>query len=415
MHTPVRPVARFSSKDSYTMVIRPKVKGPICTTAHPLGCRANVEEQIRFVRSHQPIAGGPRRVLVVGASTGYGLASRITAAFGSGAATLGVFFEKAATDKRTATAGWYNAAAFQQAAEQAGLYSKNLNGDAFSDAVKQRTIEMIKADLGQLDLVVYSIASPRRQHPVTGEVFSSTLKPIGKAVTQNGLDTDRQIVKSFTLQPATDAEIASTVAVMGGDDWERWLSALRSADVLAPGCKTTAYTYLGESITRDIYWDGTIGAAKKDLDRAANALRSQGFEASVSVLKAVVTQASAAIPVMPIYLALLFKVMKQAGTHEVCIEQIYRLFDECLYSAAPRRDGEGRYRVDDREVQPGVQEAVQRLWSEVTTENLDQISDFRGFRTEFMKLFGFGVEGVDYEAEAEAHVAIGSLTDLTPQ
>jgi enoyl-[acyl-carrier protein] reductase/trans-2-enoyl-CoA reductase (NAD+) len=405
----------LSSKDYYTMVIRPKIKGPICTTAHPLGCQANVEEQIRFVRSHSRIPGGPQRVLVLGASTGYGLASRITAAFGCGAATLGVFFEKPATDKRTATAGWYNTAALQRAAQAAGLYSKNINGDAFSDAVKQRAIEIIKSDLGQLDLVVYSIASPRRQHPVTGEVFASTLKPIGKTVTQNGLDTDRQIVKSFTLPPATEAEIASTVAVMGGDDWERWLGALSSAAVLAPGCKTTAYTYLGESITRDIYWDGTIGAAKKDLDRAAHALRSQGFEASVAVLKAVVTQASAAIPVMPIYLALLFKIMKQAGTHEGCIEQIHRLFAECLYSAVPRRDAEGRYRVDDREVQPQVQEAVARLWSEVTTENLDQISDFRGFRAEFIKLFGFGIEGVDYAAEVDTHVPIAELTDLTPE
>jgi enoyl-[acyl-carrier protein] reductase / trans-2-enoyl-CoA reductase (NAD+) len=396
------------------MVIRPKIKGPICTTAHPLGCRANVEEQIRFVRLQPSIPGGPQRVLIIGASTGYGLASRITAAFGSGAATLGVFFEKPATDKRTATAGWYNAAAFQRAAQAAGLYSKNINGDAFSEAVRQRAIEMIKADLGQLDLIVYSIAAPRRQHPITGEVFTSTLKPIGKTITQNGLDTDRQIVKSFTLPPASEAEIASTVAVMGGDDWERWLGALRSAEVLAPGCKTTAYTYVGERITRDIYWDGTIGAAKKDLDRAAQALRSEGFAASVSVLKAVVTQASAAIPVMPIYLALLFKVMKQEGTHEGCIEQIHRLFAECLYGATPRSDAEGRYRVDDREVQPRVQDAVARLWSEVTTENLDQISDFRGFRAEFIKLFGFGVEGVDYAADVDAQVAIPELTDLTP-
>lgn len=395
------------------MVIRPKIKGPICTTAHPQGCQAHVEQQIQFVRQQPRISGGPRRVLVVGSSTGYGLASRITAAFGSGASTLGVFFERSATDKRTATAGWYNTAAFQRAAEQAGLYSRNINGDGFSDALKQRTIEMIKADLGQVDLVVHSIAAPRRQHPVTGEVFTSTLKPIGKAVTQNGLDTDRQIVKSFTLPPATEAEITNTVAVMGGDDWERWLAALRNADVLASGCKTTAYTYLGETITRDIYWDGTIGAAKKDLDRAANVLRSQGFDASVSVLKAVVTQASAAIPVMPIYMALLFRVMKERGTHEGCIEQIHRLFAECLYNATPRRDAEGRMRVDDREVQPDVQAEVQRLWSQVTTENLDQISDFRGFRAEFLKLFGFGLEGVDYEADVDAQVPIGSLTDLT--
>ncbi len=395
------------------MVIHPKVKGFICTTAHPVGCAANVSEQIRFVQGHGPIAGAPKRVLVIGASTGYGLASRITAAFGGGASTLGVFFEKPAAGKRTATAGWYNAVAFQNAAEKAGLYSKNINGDAFSNAVKEKTIELIKADLGQVDLVVYSLASPRRQHPDTGVLHSSTLKPIGKPVTQTGLDTDREIIKQFTLEPATQEDIDNTVAVMGGDDWERWLAALSAAGVLAPGCKTTSYTYVGEEVTRDIYWDGTIGAAKKDLDRAAAALRGKGFDATVSVLKAVVTQSSAAIPVMPLYLALLFRIMKQDGSHEGCIEQIYRLFSECLYSATPRRDAEGRNRVDEKEVRPEIQAQVEKLWPQVTTENLNDISDFRGFRAEFLKLFGFGVSGVDYDADVDAEVQVNNLVDLT--
>ncbi|HAG93814.1 MAG: enoyl-[acyl-carrier-protein] reductase FabV [Pseudomonadales bacterium] len=393
------------------MVISPRVKGFICTTSHPTGCAANVQRQIEFVKQQGNIADAPKRVLVIGASTGYGLASRITAAFGGGASTVGVFFEKPAYGKRTASAGWYNAAAFQQAADEAGLYSKNINGDAFSHAIKAKAIDLIKQDLGQVDLVVYSLASPRRQHPDTGAVYSSTLKPIGKAVTQTGLDTDKEIIKQFTLEPATQDEIDNTVAVMGGEDWEMWMAALDKAGVLAAGCKTTSYTYVGEDITRDIYWDGTIGAAKKDLDRAAAALRDKGFDARVSVLKAVVTQSSAAIPVMPLYLALLFRVMKEQGTHEGCIEQIYRLFDECLYNTQPRRDSDGRNRVDEKEVTPEVQQEVAALWPQVTTENLNDISDFRGFRTEFMQLFGFNVEGVDYDAEVDPNVALNNLLD----
>lgn len=397
------------------MVIQPKVKGFICTTAHPVGCAANVSEQIRFVQAQGPISNAPKRVLVIGASTGYGLASRITAAFGGGAGTLGIFFEKPASGKRTASAGWYNAAAFQQAAEQAGLYSKNINGDAFSNAVKQQAIDLIKADLGQVDLVVYSLASPRRVHPDTGVLHSSTLKPIGKPFKTNGLDTDREIIKEFSIEPAVQEEIDNTVAVMGGDDWERWLNALNAAGVLAPGCKTTAYTYVGERVTRDIYWDGTIGAAKKDLDRAAAAMQAKGFDASVSVLKAVVTQSSAAIPVMPLYLALLFRVMKADGSHEGCIEQVYRLFKECLYSATPRTDDSGRNRVDEKELRDIIQNQVAELWPQVTTENLNDISDFRGFRADFLKLFGFGVDGVDYDADVEAEMAIGNLVDTTAE
>ena len=393
------------------MVISPRVKGFICTTSHPAGCAANVQKQIEFVKQQGNIADAPKRVLVIGASTGYGLASRITAAFGGGASTIGIFFEKAAQGKRTASAGWYNAAAFQQAADEAGLYSKNINGDAFSHEIKAKAIELIKQDLGQLDLVVYSLASPRRQHPDTGVLHSSTLKPIGKAVTQTGLDTDKEIIKQFTLEPAAQEDIDNTVAVMGGEDWEMWMSALSKAGVLAEGCKTTAYTYVGEEVTRSIYWDGTIGAAKKDLDRAASAMREQGYDARVSVLKAVVTQSSAAIPVMPLYLALLFRIMKEQGTHEGCIEQIYRLFSECLYNASPRLDDAGRNRVDEKEITPEVQKEVEKLWPQVTTENLNDISDFRGFRTEFMQLFGFNVDGVDYEADVEAEVPVNNLVD----
>lgn len=392
------------------MVIKPRVKGFICTTSHPAGCEANVNKQIQFVKNQGAIEG-PKRVLVIGASTGYGLASRITAAFGCNASTIGIFFEKAASGKRTASAGWYNAAAFQKAADQAGLYSKNINGDAFSHELKSKAIDLIKADLGQVDLVVYSLASPRRQHPDTGELHSSTLKPIGKSVTQTGLDTDKEIIKEFTLEPASQDEIDNTVKVMGGEDWEMWISALSKAGVLAENCKTTAYTYIGEEVTRDIYWDGTIGAAKKDLDRAGSTLRGNGFDATVSVLKAVVTQSSSAIPVMPLYLALLFRTMKQAGTHEGCIEQIYRLFSECLYNASPRLDSEHRNRVDEKEVLPEIQKQVEELWPQVTTENLHEISDFKGFRTEFMQLFGFNVEGVDYDAEVEPDVAINNLVE----
>ena len=395
------------------MVIQPKVKGFICTTAHPVGCAANIKEQIHFVQAQGNLQNGPKKVLVIGASTGYGLASRITAAFGYGAATLGIFFEKPASGKRTASAGWYNTAAFQQAAEQAGLYSRNINGDAFSNQIKQQAIDIIKADLGQVDLVVYSLASPRRTHPDTGVLYSSTLKPIGKPFKQIGLDTDREIIKEFSIEPAVQEEIDNTVAVMGGDDWERWMAALSAAGVLAPGCKTTAYTYVGERVTRDIYWDGTIGAAKKDLDRAAAAMQAKGIAASVSVLKAVVTQSSAAIPVMPLYLALLFRVMKADGSHEGCIEQIYRLFAECLYSNNPRLDESGRNRVDEKELRAEVQDKIIELWPQVTTENLNQISDFRGFRAEFLKLFGFGVEGVDYAADVDAEAGISQLLDTT--
>jgi enoyl-[acyl-carrier protein] reductase/trans-2-enoyl-CoA reductase (NAD+) len=395
------------------MIIKPRVRGFMCITSHPVGCDENVKQQIEYVQSQGEIVGGPKKVLVIGSSTGYGLASRISAGFGSNAATLGLFFEKEGTEKKPGTAGWYNSAAYHKYAEQKGLYAKSINGDAFSDEIKQKAIEVIKQDLGQVDLVVYSLASPRRTHPKTGEVFNSCLKPIGKSVTQRGINTDKQIIQDVTLDPATDEDISNTIAVMGGEDWQMWIEALDEAGVLADGAKTTAYTYIGEKLTWDIYWDGTIGQAKKDLDTRVVNLRKKlaatGGDARVSVLKAVVTQASSAIPIMPLYLSLLFKIMKADGSHEGCIEQVYGLFRNSLYGSHPTLDDEGRLRADGLELRPEIQDAVAQLWEQVTTENVSEISDFAGYKSEFLRLFGFGIDGVDYEAEVEPHVVINNL------
>ncbi len=395
------------------MIIKPRVRGFMCVTTHPKGCEANVSQQIDYVKAQGPISDGPKRVLVIGASTGYGLASRITAAFGAGAATLGIFFEKEGVEKKPGTAGWYNSAAFHKFAEADGLYAKSINGDAFSDEIKEKTIAEIKADLGQIDLVVYSLASPRRQHPKTGVVYNSTLKPIGKDVTQRGVNTDKEIIDNFTLTAASDEDISNTVAVMGGEDWQMWIDALDDAGVLADGAKTTAYTYLGDRLTWDIYWHGTIGAAKKDLDKRVINIRerlaAKGGDARVSVLKAVVTQASSAIPVMPLYLALLFKVMKADGSHEGCIEQVYGLFKNSLYGSAPTRDDEGRLRADGLEMRPEVQEAVEKMWDVVSTENLHDVTDFAGYKREFLRLFGFEIDGVDYDADVDPVVVIKNM------
>ncbi|MAI94791.1 MAG: enoyl-[acyl-carrier-protein] reductase FabV [Halieaceae bacterium] len=396
------------------MVIQPKVRGFLCTTSHPTGCLENVRRQVAHVQGKGEIADGPKRVLVLGSSTGYGLASRITAAFGSGAATIGVFFEKPGSERKPGTAGWYNSAAFHQLAEEAGLYAKSFNGDAFSDEMKARVISLIKEELGQVDLVVYSLAAPRRTHPKSGEVFNSTLKPIGRATTQKGVNTDKEAIQDFHLEPATQEEIDHTVAVMGGEDWEMWMTALAEAGVLAEGIKTTAYTYIGEKITWDIYWHGTIGAAKQDLDRRVAGIRERlaplGGDARVSVLKAVVTQASAAIPAMPIYLAILFKVMKARGVHEGCVEQIDRLFRDRLYGDG-MLDDEGRLRVDQLELDPAVQAEVAGIWEQIDTDNLKSLADFDGYRQEFLQLFGFGVEGVDYAADVDPNVAILELVE----
>ena len=392
------------------MIIKPKVRGFMCVTTHPSGCDANVKRQIDYVKQAGAINNHPKRVLVIGASTGYGLVSRISAAFGAGASTLGVFFEKPGTERKPGTAGWYNSAAFHRYAEAEGLYAKSINGDAFSDPIKAQVIETIKADLGQVDLVVYSLASPRRQHPKTGELISSTLKPIGRSVTQRAVNTDKKIVEEVTIDAASQEEIADTVAVMGGEDWEMWIEALADAGVLAEGAKTTAYTYIGEKITWDIYWHGTIGQAKQDLDRRVKSIRQRlaplNGDARVSVLKAVVTQASSAIPVMPLYLALLFKVMKAEGTHEGCIEQVYGLLKDSLYGAEPYQDDEGRLRADRFELADHVQAEVESLWQQVDSDNLMTISDFAGYQREFMQLFGFELDGVDYQADVDTLVPI---------
>jgi len=398
------------------MIIKPRVRGFICVSTHPAGCEANVKEQIDYVKARGAIVNGPKKVLVIGASTGYGLAARISAAFGSDAATLGVFFERAGSETKPGTAGWYNTAAFEKFAHAQGLYATSINGNAFSDAVKARTIEIIKRDLGQVDLVVYSLAAPKRTHPKTGEVFSSTLKPVGKAVALRGIDTDKEVVKETVLEPATQAEIDNTVAVMGGEDWQMWIDALLEAGVLADGAQTTAFTYLGEKITHDIYWNGSIGAAKKDLDQKVLGIREKlaasGGDARVSVLKAVVTQASSAIPMMPLYLSLLFKVMKEKGTHEGCIEQVYGLYKDSMYGDAPRIDEEGRLRADDKELDPEVQARVQELWGQVTSDNIYQLTDFSGYKTDFLRLFGFEIAGVDYEADVNPDVPIPKLVQM---
>jgi len=385
----------------------------MCVTTHPVGCEANVKQQIDYVKSFGTIPDGPKNVLILGASTGYGLASRIVSGFGSGAKTLGVFFEREGTADKPGTPGWYNSAAFHKFAEAEGLYAKSINGDAFSDEIKQKTIDAIKQDLGKVDLVIYSLAAPRRTNPKTGITHNSTLKPIGKDLVQNGIDTDKEIIKEFTLPAATEEEIANTVAVMGGEDWQMWIDALADAGVLAEGAKTTAYTYLGEKITWDIYWHGTIGAAKKDLDKRVIDIRSKlatlGGDARVSVLKAVVTQASAAIPVMPLYLALLFKTMKAEGTHEGCIEQVNGLFRDSLYGVNPSLDETGRLRADLKELQPQVQDKVNALWEQINNDNINELSDFAGYKHEFLKLFGFEVDGVDYDADVNPEAPIANL------
>ena len=392
------------------MILRPKVRGFVCVPAHPVGCAAHVQEQIEYVQRHGPIKNGPKRALVIGASTGYGLASRITAAFGCGAATFGVFYDRPSEEDRPATPGWYNTIAFERAAKRAGLYARSLNGDAFSETIKRQAIELIRDELGPIDLVVYSVASPRRVHPKTGVVHKSVIKPIGQSYTNKTVDTDLGIVSDITIEPATDEEIADTVAVMGGEDWELWMQALDAAGLLAPGATAVSYSYIGPAVTWPIYRHGTIGLAKNDLERAARRidalLKTNGYgRAFVSINKALVTQASSAIPVVPLYISLLYKIMKAQGTHEGCIEQIQRLFSSQMYHGnALTFDEGGRVRLDDREMQPEVQRKIVELWPQITTETLGELTDIQGYRTEFLKLFGFGLAGVDYKADIDPHL-----------
>ncbi|MGF1723284.1 enoyl-ACP reductase FabV [Photobacterium nomapromontoriensis] len=388
------------------MIIKPKIRGFICTTTHPVGCEENVKEQIAYTKAQGPIANAPKRVLVVGSSSGYGLSSRITAAFGGGAATIGVFFEKPGTEKKPGTAGWYNSAAFDKLAKAEGLYSKSLNGDAFSHEAKQKVIDLIKQDLGQIDMVVYSLASPVRKLPETGEVIRSTLKPMGETYTATAVDTNKDVLIEASIEPATEQEVQDTVTVMGGQDWELWINALADAGVLADGCKTVAYSYIGTEITWPIYWHGALGKAKMDLDRAANELNAKlsatGGSANVAVLKSVVTQASSAIPVMPLYIAMVFKKMREEGVHEGCIEQIQRMFAQCLYKtdgSVAEVDSENRLRLDDWELREDIQKHCRDLWSTVTNENLFDVADYQQYKDEFLKLFGFGIDSVDYDAD----------------
>ncbi|MBK1832909.1 enoyl-ACP reductase FabV [Roseibacillus ishigakijimensis] len=383
-------------------VIKPKIRGFICTTSHPDGCAAHVQEQIAYVKSQPKLDNAPQKVLVIGSSTGYGLASRIVPAFGGGAATMGVFFEKEGTEKKPGSPGWYNSVAFEEAAKEEGLYARSFNGDAFSTEMKEQVIAAIKEDLGQVDMVVYSLASPRRTDPATGETYRSVLKPTGDTYTQHTLNTDKGEVEKVTIESASEEEIAATVKVMGGEDWQLWIEALKEAGVLAEGFRTVAYSYIGPEITWAVYTDGTIGRAKEHLEQTAAAMNEQfgAQTALVSVNKALVTQASSAIPVVPLYISILYKIMKEKGLHEGTIEQIQRLFaDHYCGPNGPQLDEKGRIRIDDWEMREDVQAEVMKVWENISTENLASETDFAGYQAEFLKLFGFGLAGVNYEAE----------------
>jgi enoyl-[acyl-carrier protein] reductase / trans-2-enoyl-CoA reductase (NAD+) len=398
------------------MIIKPKFRGFICTTAHPVGCAKQVQNQIDYVQS-RPKIDGPKKVLVIGSSTGYGLASRIVAAFGCGADTIGVFFEKPSVKNRTATAGWYNTAAFEKEARKAGLVAESINGDAFSKEIKEHTIKKIKNRLGgKVDMVVYSLAAPRRVHPETGETFHSVLKPIGKPFTNKAVDFHSGHVSEMTIEPATEKEIYDTIQVMGGEDWQMWMDALKEADVLAEGVTTIAYSYIGPELTFPIYREGTVGKAKDHLEKTAHELDAKlkdlGGRAFVSVNKALVTQSSAAIPIVPLYISILYKVMKEKGLHEDCIMQMYRLFSERLYQGGEVPvDEKGRIRIDDLEMMPEVQQAVMEQWKLIDSATLEEISDIEGYRRDFFQLFGFETEGVDYDQEVDPAVNIPSIDE----
>lgn len=395
------------------MIIEPRMRGFICLTSHPAGCEQNVKNQIEYVKS-KGVVNGPKKVLVIGASTGFGLASRIASAFGSDAATIGVFFEKPASEGKTASPGWYNSAAFEKEAHQAGLYAKSINGDAFSDEIKNQTLALIKKDLGQVDLVVYSLASPVRLHPVTGVLHRSVLKPIGSTYTNKTVDFHTGKVSEISIEPCSGDDIENTVAVMGGEDWAMWITALKEANLLATGATTVAYSYIGPALTEPVYRKGTIGRAKDHLEATAfeisEKLKEIEGKAYVSVNKALVTQASSAIPVIPLYISLLYKIMKQEGLHEGCIEQMQRLFQDRLYTGKEvLTDDKGRIRIDDWEMRDDVQKKVADLWEQATTENLADLGDLEGYRNDFYNLFGFGFEAVDYKADTNEMVDVPSI------
>ena len=395
------------------MIIEPRMRGFICTTAHPKGCEQNVKNQIEYIQSQGHIDGA-KRVLVIGASTGFGLASRITSAFGSDASTIGVFFEKPPAEGRTASPGWYNSAAFETEAHKAGLYAKSINGDAFSNEIKEQTLHLIKKDLGQIDLIIYSLASPVRMHPVTGVLHRSVLKPIGQKYTNKTVDFHSGNISEVSIEPANEEDIENTVAVMGGEDWSMWIAALKKENLLAGGATTVAYSYIGPSLTEAVYRKGTIGRAKDHLEATAflitESLADINGKAYVSVNKALVTQASSAIPVIPLYISLLYKIMKAKGTHEGCIEQIQRLYAQRLYTGKEvPTDEKGRIRIDDLEMDVTVQNQIAKLWLEATTENLPQLGDLEGYRMDFHNLFGFGFKEIDYKTDANEMVLVESI------
>lgn len=395
------------------MIIEPRMRGFICLTAHPAGAEQNVKNQIEYVKSKGHIEGA-KKVLVIGASTGFGLSSRITSAFGSGAATIGVFFEKPPMEGKTASPGWYNTAAFEKEAHAAGLYAKSINGDAFSDEIKKQTIDLIKEDLGQVDLIIYSLASPVRVHPKTGVTHRSVLKPIGNTFSNKTVDFHTGKVSEVSIEPSKEDDIENTITVMGGEDWAMWIDALKAANLLAPGATTVAYSYIGPSLTEAVYRKGTIGRAKDHLEATAfeiaDSLKDINGKAYVSVNKALVTQASSAIPVIPLYISLLYKVMKAEGVHEGTIEQIQRLYQQRLFTGNEvPTDEKGRIRIDDWEMRKDVQDKVAALWTQATTENLAEIGDLEGYRKDFYNLFGFDYENVDYKADANELVNIPSI------
>lgn len=395
------------------MIIEPRMRGFICTTAHPKGCEQSVKNQIEYIKSKGPI-NGAKRVLVIGASTGFGLASRITSAFGSNASTIGVFFEKPPAEGKTASPGWYNSAAFETEAHKVGLYAKSINGDAFSNEIKEQTLALIKKDLGKIDLIIYSLASPVRMHPTTGVLHRSVLKPIGQKYTNKTVDFHSGNVTEVSIEPANEDDIENTVAVMGGEDWSMWIAALKKENLLADGATTVAYSYIGPSLTEAVYRKGTIGRAKDHLEATAfsitDSLADINGKAYVSVNKALVTQASSAIPVIPLYISLLYKIMKANGTHEGCIEQIQRLYDQRLYTGKDVLvDEKGRIRIDDLEMDASVQEQIAKLWLEATTENLPQLGDLEGYRNDFHNLFGFGFKEIDYKVDADEMVLVESI------
>ena len=398
------------------MIIEPRIRGFICLTSHPQGCEQNVINQINYIKSKKAIDGGPVKVLVIGASTGFGLASRITSAFGSDAATVGVYFEKPPAPGKPASAGWYNTAAFEKQAHEAGLYAKSINGDAFSDEIKAKTIALIKKDFGQVDLVIYSLASPKRTNPKTGVTHNSVIKPIGEVFTNKTVDFHTGVVSEISINPATEEEIANTVEVMGGEDWAMWIDDMKAANILANGVLTVAYSYIGPALTEKVYRKGTIGRAKDHLEATAfeisDKLKDIDGKALISVNKALVTQASSAIPVIPLYISLLYKVMKEEGIHEGCIEQIQRLFEQRLYTGGTiPTDEKGRVRIDDWEMRPDVQAKVDELWKEADTEALASIGDLAGYRSDFMNLFGFEVPGVTYGTEVDEMVQVSGLVE----